>query len=263
MDLGLNGKRALVMAASKGLGRTIAEALASEGAHVVVSSSDTARCEQAAREIARDTDSTCYGCAVDMFDPAAMEGLVERTQELIGPIDILVINHVGPALGLAQAVDCDVLDAHYRLMLSSPLRLIAKTLPGMRQRRWGRILSVGGGSMVHALPNKVMDNIFRPALVNYTKALANEIAADGVTVNMILPGTFMTDRVRDSTEKNADLWGISVPEAMRLRLEGIPAGRFGELVEFGAVAAFVCSEKASYMTGSIVRADGGQTRTIL
>jgi len=263
MDLGLHGKGALVMAASKGLGRAAAEALASEGARVVVSSSDKGRCEQAAREIARDNGGTCYGCEADMFDPEAMDRLVERVQELIGSIDILVINHVGPALGLAQSVDADALDAHYRLMLSSPLRLIARTLPGMRQRHWGRILSVGGGSMVHALANKVMDNIFRPALVNYTKALANEIAADGVTVNMILPGTFLTDRVRDSTDNNAKLWGISVSEAMRLRLEGIPAGRFGELAEFGAVAAFVCSERASYVTGSIVRVDGGQTKTIL
>jgi 3-oxoacyl-[acyl-carrier protein] reductase len=263
MDLGLAGKRALVMAASKGLGRTIAEALVHEGAHVVVSSSNKARCEEAAREIAQATGATCRGCEADMFDPEAMDRLVERAQELIGPLDILVINHVGPALGLAQAVDHDALDAHYRLMISSPLRLIGRALPGMRQRRWGRILSIGGISMIHALPNKIMDNIFRPALVNYTKALANEIAADGVTANMILPGTFVTDRVHQSTEKNARLWGISVDEAMKLRLEGIPAGRFGELTEFGAVAAFICSKQASYMTGGIVRVDGGQTKTIL
>ena len=155
--------------------------------------------------------------------------LLRRCKRSFGSIDILVINHTGPALGLSQAVDFAALDAHYQLMVSSPLRLIARVLPDMRTRRWGRILSVGGGSMVHALPNKVMDNVFRPALVNYTKALANEIASDGVTVNMILPGTFVTDRVHDSTEKNAQLWGISVEEAMRRRLDGIPAGRFGEL----------------------------------
>jgi 3-oxoacyl-[acyl-carrier protein] reductase len=108
-----------------------------------------------------------------------------------------------------------------------------------------------------------MDNIFRPALGNYTKALANEIAGDGVTVNMILPGTFVTDRVHDSTSKNAQLWGISVDEAMQRRSEGIPAGRFGDLADFAAVAAFMCSQQASYMTGGIVRADGGQTKTIL
>jgi 3-oxoacyl-[acyl-carrier protein] reductase len=263
MDLKLAGKHALVMAASKGLGLAIAEALAREGAAVTISSSDQGRCDQAAAEIAGATAGTCRGCAADMFAPEAMEGLVARASSLQGPIDILVINHVGPALGLAQSVDPAVLDDHYRLMLASPLRLIAAALPGMRQRRWGRILSVGGGSMVHALPNKIMDNIFRPALVNYTKALANEVAADGVTANMILPGTFVTDRVHDSTAQNARLWGISVDEAMRRRLDGIPAGRFGELAEFGAVAAFLCSEAASYVTGSIVRVDGGQTKTIL
>jgi 3-oxoacyl-[acyl-carrier protein] reductase len=171
--------------------------------------------------------------------------------------------HVGPGFGLAQSVDFDALHGHYHVMVASPLRRIAKVLPGMRQRRWGRILSVGGGSMVRALPNKIMDNVFRLALANYTKALANEVAVDGVTVNMILPGTFVTDRVHDSTEKNAQLWGISIDEAMRRRLEAIPAGRFGELAEFAAVAAFICSQQASYMNGSTVRADGGQTKTIL
>ena len=263
MDLGLKGKRALVMAASKGLGRAVAEALAAEGAAVVISSSNQNRCNQVAAEIAHSTRSVCHGCAADMFKPQSMNELVERAQAAIGPLDILFINHVGPALGLAQSVDFDALDAHYRLMVASPLRLIAKVLPGMRERQWGRIVSVGGGSMVHALPNKIMDNIFRPTLTNYTKALANEVAADGVTVNMILPGTFVTDRVHDSTEKNAQLWGISIEEAMRRRLEGIPAGRFGELAEFAAVATFLCSQQASYVTGSIARADGGQTKTIL
>jgi 3-oxoacyl-[acyl-carrier protein] reductase len=263
MDLGLAGKRALVMAASRGLGRAVAEMLVREGAHAAISSVDPVRCEQAAAEIAKASTGMCRGFAADMFDPTAMSGLVDRIEAVLGPVDILFINHAGPALGLAKDVDFSVLDAHYRLMVASPLRLIARVLPGMRKRRWGRILSVGGGSMVHALPNKAMDNIFRPALVNYTKALANEVAADGVTANMILPGTFVTDRVHDSTEKNAKLWGISVEEAMRRRIEGIPAERFGNLTEFASVAAFLCSEPASYVTGSIVRVDGGQTKTIL
>ena len=263
MNLGLSGKRALVMAASKGLGRAVAEALAEEGATVVISSSNQERCDVAAAHIAKITRGVCHGIAADMFDPQAMYALADRASALIGPLDILVINHTGPALGLAQSIDPDVLDKHYRLMVASPLQLIARVLPGMRQRRWGRILSVGGGSMVHALPNKAMDNVFRPALVNYTKALSNEVAVEGVTANMILPGTFVTERVHDSTEKNARLWGISVDEAVKRRLDGIPAGRFGELAEFGAIAAFICSQQASYMTGSIVRVDGGQTKTIL
>ena len=251
------------MAATKGLGRAAAEALAREHAHVIVSSSDEGRCRHAAAEITRQCGGICDGCAADMFVPDAMDALVGRVSRSFGPIDILIINHVGPALGLAHSVDRDVLDAHYRLMLASPLRLIAAVLPGMRERRWGRIVSVGGGSMVHALPNKIMDNIFRPALMNYTKALANEIAAEGVTVNMVLPGTFETDRVRDSTASNAKLWNMSISEVMHQRLQGIPAGRFGDLTEFGAVVAFACSVPASYITGSIIRVDGGQTKTIL
>lgn len=251
------------MAASKGLGRAAAEALARERAHVIVSSSNESRCRQAAADVAHQSGGICDGFSADMFNPEAMDELVERVSRSCGPIDILVINHAGPALGPAHSVDWEVLDAHYRLMLTSPLRLIAAVLPGMRERRWGRIVSVGGGSMVHALPNKVMDNIFRPALVNYTKALANEIANDGVTVNMILPGTFETDRVRDSTASNAKLWNKSITEVMHQRLEGIPAGRFGDLAEFGAIVAFVCSAPASYITGSIIRVDGGQTKTIL
>jgi 3-oxoacyl-[acyl-carrier protein] reductase len=148
-------------------------------------------------------------------------------------------------------------------MLVSPLRLIAAILPGMRERRWGRILSTGGVSMVQTLPNKIMDNIFRPALMNYTKTLSNEIAADGITVNMIMPGTFETDRVHESTASNAKLWNMSVEDVMRQRLQGIPAGRFGDLGEWGATVAFVCSVPAGYINGSIIRIDGGQTKPIL
>jgi 3-oxoacyl-[acyl-carrier protein] reductase len=251
------------MASSKGLGRAVAQELAREGAHVVISSSNKERCALAAREIAKTAAGSCHGCEADMFNPAAVEPLIEEASRLIGPIDILVINHLGPALGLAHAVDFDVLTSHYRLMVETPLRLIAAVLPGMRKRRWGRILSVAGASIINALPNKVMDNLYRPALVNYTKALAAEVSGEGVTANIILPGTFMTDRVRDSTDKNAKLWGISVDEAMRGRLEAIPAGRFGELEEFGALAAFICSQRAGYITGTIMRIDGGQIKSML
>ena len=263
MDFGLRGKRALVMAASKGLGRAAEEALSREGALVAISSSNGDRCAKTAEEITQDTGHRVIGLAADMFNPDAMDELVTRSVIAIGEIDILVINHVGPALGSAESVDTAALDDHYRLMVASPLRLIKAVIPGMRQRRWGRVVSIAGGSAVHALPNKIMDNIFRPALINYTKALANEVSAEGVTANVILPGTFVTDRVNDSTASNAALMGISIEEAMRQRIQGIPAGRFGELKEFGAVVAFTCSEAASYVSGSMIRVDGGQTKTIL
>jgi len=262
MDLRLSGKRALLLASSKGLGRAAAEALAAEGAAVAISSSNLERCRETADAIARSHGTKAVGIAADMFAPESMDRLFAQTVAALGGIDILFINHPGPALGLARDVDVGVLEQQVRLMVVSPIRLVSLVLPAMRERRWGRILAVGGGGMVTPLPNKVMDDTLRPAMAGYCKALANEVAADGVTVNIILPGTSITDRVHDSTASNAALWGISVEEAMRRRIENIPAGRFGELKEFGAVAAFLCSDAASYVNGSVIRVDGSQIRSV-
>lgn len=263
MDLGLEGRRAIVLAASKGLGYEVARALAAEGAAVVVSSSSPERCHAAALRIATETGARALGIAADMFEPGTMTVLAEAARDALGGIDIVVINHVGPALGLAHDLEEAVLAEQFRMMVVSPIRLIRILLPEMRARGWGRILTVGGRSMIEALPNKAYDDTLRPAMVGYTKALANEVAKDGVTVNIIVPGTFLTGRVQASSEANARAWGISVEEVMRRRLDDIPAGRFGRLDEFGALAAFLCSERASYMTGSAWRTDGGQIRCII
>ncbi|MBC7780899.1 MAG: SDR family oxidoreductase [Proteobacteria bacterium] len=262
MDLGLRGKRALMLAASQGLGRAAAEALAAEGADLVVSSSNAQRCEAAALAIASAHGTRVVPVVADLFDPDSMDRLFSRALEALGGIDILFLNHPGPALGLAADIDVDLLEPQFRMMLASPIRLISHALPGMRARHWGRIVSVGGGGMVTPLPNKVMDDTLRPALAGYSKALANEVAVDGITVNILLPGTFITDRVHASTASNAALWGISVDEAMQRRIEQIPARRFGEMDEFGAVAAFLCSTRASYINGSVVRVDGSQIKSI-
>lgn len=262
MNVSLQGKHALVLASSMGLGRAAAEALAAAGADLVITSSNQGRCEQVARSISRSSGRRAVPIAADLFIPESLGCLFAKAIDALGRIDILIINHPGPGLGLARDVDLDVLDSHYRMMVSNPIRLIRCALEGMRSRGWGRIVSVGGRSMIEPLPNKVMDNILRPAMVGYSKALANEVAADGITVNMILPGTFVTDRVHASTASNAALWGISVEEAMRRRIESIPARRFGELREFGAVVTFLCSEAASYVNGSVIRVDGSQTSSV-
>jgi 3-oxoacyl-[acyl-carrier protein] reductase len=260
---GKTKRRALVLAASQGLGRASAEALAQSGTDVVVSSSNAQRCETVAAAI-RDTHGVrAAGIAADMFDPAAMDTLADAACDALGGIDILVVNYPGPALGTAVDVDLEVLEAHFRCMVLSPLRLIQRLLPAMRAQRWGRIVSIGGRGMVAPLPNKVTDNTLRPALLAYSKALSNEVAADGVTVNFVLPGTFLTDRVQASTTSNAKHWGISFEEAMQRRLQGIPSGRFGDLAEFGSAVAFLCSEGASYVTGSILRVDGGQIDSVV
>jgi len=263
MDLGLSGKRALLLAATKGLGRAAAQALAAEGAQVTVSSSSQERCQEVADEIAQKYGVRAHGLEADLFDPRSMDRLYDWACQAMGGVDIVFINHPGPTLGLAQNVDIEELDRQYRMMLASPIRLITRALGAMRAQQWGRILSVSGGGMVSPLPNKVMDDTLRPALAGYSKALANEVAGDGVTVNVVMPGTFITDRVHASTASNAALWGISVEEAMRRRIENIPTGRFGELDEFGAMVAFLCSRQASYVNGSVLRVDGGQLKSIL
>jgi 3-oxoacyl-[acyl-carrier protein] reductase len=262
MDLGLKGRRALVLAASKGLGRAAAEALAAEGAAIALVSSNRANCETAVAAIRAAHGANVVPLVADLFATGSMDALFAQAEAALGGVDILLLNHPGPALGLARDVDTRVLESQFRMMVASPIRLITCALPGMRMRKWGRILSVGGGGMVTPLPNKVMDDTLRPALTAYSKALANEVAADGITVNVVLPGTFVTERVHASTASNAALWGISVDEAMRRRIEGIPAGRFGDLDEFGAVVAFLASERASYVNGSVVRVDGSQLRSI-
>jgi 3-oxoacyl-[acyl-carrier protein] reductase len=255
----LKGRRALVLASSQGLGRACAEGFARQGAAVVVNSSSQARCDATAAELASATGSPVSGIAADLFRPDDMDRLyAQAAQALGGPPDILVLNHPGPALSPTAVVDFAELDRHHRLMVASPVRLAMAALPAMRRQRLGRILAISGRGAVEPLPNKAMDNLYRPALMAYCKSLSNEVAADGVTVNVLMPGTYLTDRVQASTASNAALWGISVEEAMRRRLAGIPAGRFGQLEEFGAVAAFLASAAAAYVNGSVIRVDGGQ-----
>jgi 3-oxoacyl-[acyl-carrier protein] reductase len=260
MDFGLRGKRALMLAASTGLGRASAESLAAEGANLVISSSNQGRCDAAASEIAAAHGVKAVGIAADLFQPAQMDALFDNAAKALGGIDILFINNGGPALGLAKDIDADSLQPQFNMAVESPIRLIKRALPGMRAQRWGRIVTAGGASMVQALPNKVMDNTMRPAMVGYSKALSNEVAVDGITVNCIVPGTFVTERVHNSTASNAALLGISPDEMMQRRLEGIPAGRFGDLREFGDLIAFLCSDRAGYINGSVIRIDGSQVK---
>ncbi|MBJ3778530.1 SDR family oxidoreductase [Acuticoccus mangrovi] len=262
MNLGLDGRCALVLAATRGLGRAAARALAAEGARVAITGSDLSRAEAAAAEIAAETGATVVGVAGDMM-AEGIEAVVDQVEAALGPVEILVLNHPGPALGVAAEIDLDGLPTQFRMIVSNPIALVRRTMPAMREKGFGRILATSGGSLVNPLPNKVMDNTLRPAIAGYLKALSNEIAADGVTVNIIIPGTFVTERVHASTKANAGLDGITVEEAMRRRLAGIPAGRFGELdAEFGATVAFLCGAGASYINGSIVRCDGGQVRSL-
>lgn len=263
MDLGIKGKRALVLGSSKGLGYAVAHALANEGVTVGVSSSSIERAREAAGKIADETGSKTAAFVGDVSNPDNMDTLAEQVAAELGGVDILVNNHGGPPLGFAMDLKEEDLTDQFNKMVVSIIRLTSKLVPAMVAQKWGRVLTIGSSGNVEPLPNMVLSNTLRAAIVSYTKTLSNEVAKDGVTVNMIAPGTILTDRSRSSTEANAKRLGVSYDEVMAERVKGIPAGRFGDPKEFGAVAAFLASAQASYCTGSIWRVDGGRIKSIV
>lgn len=257
MDLQLRGKTAFVAASTGGLGLAIATALGNEGANVVV----TGRRRELAQQIAADLPSA-IGLEVDVLHPESRTRALERAESEFGPIDVLVINGPGPKPGTATAMTAlDVARAVEQLVQPGQ-HLISKVLPGMRERSWGRILAVGSSGIVSPLPNLVASNLGRAGLANYLKTLANEVAADNVTVNLLLPGRIATDRVANLDQAQAERQGVSRDEVMRTSRQSIPAGRYGTPAEFGAAAAFLCSGPASYITGVALRCDGGLVGTL-
>lgn len=252
MDLGLTGKVALVLGSTGGLGRASAEALAAEGAHVVIAG----RRAELVAEIARSLPSAT-GVVVDLADPEATVILVNRAREQFGEVDIVVLNGGGPPPGAADAFTAEAAQAAFDLLLKQHISLVGAVLPGMRERGWGRILAIGSSGVRQPIPTLTASNVGRAALAAYLKTLAGTVASDGVTVNMVLPGRIDTDRVAQLDRAAAERTGVT-PEASRTASEGtIPAGRYGDPAEFGAVVAFLASQQASYLTGEQVRVDGG------
>lgn len=262
MDLGLKGKRALVMGASKGLGRAIAEALSAEGATVTVASRDEAALKALAEGLSAKNGVPAFAIKADVANEAGMDALADEAVLRMGGVDILILNHGGPPVGPAVDLSLDELKAQFQKMVVAPIRLAMRLLPAMRERKWGRIITVGSSGMVQPLSNMVLSNALRAAIVGWNKTLSAEIAGDGVTCNILAPGSILTDRSKDTAGLRAKREGITVEEAIRRNAETIPAKRYGTPEEYGAVAAFLASEKASYMTGSIVRCDGGNVRAI-
>jgi 3-oxoacyl-[acyl-carrier protein] reductase len=251
MDLGLTGRRALVLGSTGGLGLAVATALAHEGARVVL----CGRRGERARELAAGLPGAA-GLAVDLTRDG-VDGLVADAEAAIGPLDVVVLNSGGPPPGGAVDLSTDSIRAAVETLLLRQVELVAAVLPGMRSRGWGRILAIGSSGVQAPLPGLVLSNIGRAGLAGYLKTLASEVAADGVTVNMLLPGRFDTDRSTAIDGGRAEREGISLEEVRDESQRSIPVGRYGDPAEFGAVAAFLCSGPASYLTGEQVRCDGG------
>jgi 3-oxoacyl-[acyl-carrier protein] reductase len=264
MDLGIKGKRAIVMGASKGVGYASALALAAEGVSVSVSGSNLERAQAAAKKITDETGTLAAGFAGDVTNSDNMNALYEASKDALGgPIDILFNNHGGPAFGLAEELDEQEMIDEFQNMVMSLIRITSLVLPDMKANKWGRIVTVGSTAIVQPIPNYVLSNTLRGAIVNYMKTLAGEVIAEGVTVNIVSPSSVLTDRTLQGAEVNAKKQGVTPQQILDKRQAGLPSGRFGTTEEFGGLVAFLCSQYGGYCSGSNWRIDGGLVKSIV
>lgn len=255
MELGLAGRTALVPGATSGLGLAIARSLAAEGAHVVLAG----RREQLVHEHAAALPSA-IGVAADLTEAAGAARVVAAAEDRFGHVDVLVLNGGGPPPGTAAQLGADGAEAAARQLLLPHLRLLEAVLPGMRRRGWGRVIAVGSSGVQQPIDGLAASNVGRAALAGYLKTLAGEVASDGVTVNMVLPGRIDTDRVASLDRSAGERRGTGPEEARRASEATIPTGRYGTPEEFAAVVTFLAGAPAAYVTGAQVRCDGGLVR---
>lgn len=262
MDLGLTGKRALVLAASSGLGRASATELAREGARVAICSREQARADAAAQEIASETGAEVLAFECDVSDAASLEALFESATSALGGLDVLVTNAGGPPFGNFETLSEDDWDRAYALTLQSVARSARLALPHFREAGGGSILALASSSVVQPIPNLLMSNVFRPAVRALCKHLSEEFASDGVRVNVLSPGRVHTERTEALDASRAERTGKSIEEVRAETVAKIPLGRLGRTEEFGRVAAFLSSDAASYLNGVHLLVDGGMVRAL-
>jgi 3-oxoacyl-[acyl-carrier protein] reductase len=259
VDLGLRGKVALVAASSKGLGRAVAEELAAEGAHLVLCARGKETLEQTAESIRQKAAVKVVAVAADVSESKDAARVVKAAFDEFGQVDILVTNSGGPPSGPFENLTPEMWDTATRLLLKSAVELTRAVLPGMKKRRWGRILNVTSIAAKQPIEGLMLSNSLRAAVVGFARTLATEVAPFNVTVNNLLPGYTRTDRVQEL----ARAAGGSNTDMISKWEKEIPMGRLGEPREFAALAAFLASERASYITGSSIAVDGGWIRSIL
>jgi len=250
MDLGISGKSALVLGASRGLGAAIAASLAAEGVKVYAAARSADKIENSKNVVP---------LAVDLSDKVSVATLIE-TLCAAGGVDILVNNSGGPKAGPAIGQDADHWMSAFEMMATSIFTITDAMLDGMIERKWGRIITIGSSGVEQPIPNLALSNGVRAAVAGWSKTLAAEVAHHGVTVNMILPGRIDTDRVRELDGIKAKNTGADIEAVQDASKKDIPVGRYGKPEEFASVATFLASTKASYVTGSSIRVDGGMIK---
>src|SRR6201994_2059569 len=253
MDLGLRGKTALVLGGGGGLGRACAVSLSSEGAHVAVAGR---RMETVQGTVAA-IQGKSLGIEWDLTDLSLIDGKVSEIERTLGPVDVLVNNTGGPPPTTASGQDPAMWLKQFQAMVLSLIAITDRVLPGMKELRWGRIITCTSAGVISPIPNLAFSNTLRASLVGWSKTLAGEVAKLGITANVVAPGRVLTDRIRFLDDAKAKREGRPVEDVTAEILLAIPMGRLGKPEEFGDVVAFLASERAAYMTGSIVRVDGG------
>ena len=249
MDLGLEGRVALVTGGSKGIGFGIAAGLAAEGARVAIAARDPERVHEAAGRIGG------HGVVFDSADLDAVPGVIADVESALGPIDIYIANTGGPPAGPDPlAFSREQWEAAHRTLVLSPMAFLERLLPGMRERGWGRVVAVSSSAVREPIAAIQLSNAHRPGLLAAFKVLAKRVAADGVTMNTVLPGRIATERSYSTAGS---------PEAAEAAArEAVPVGRLGTVEEMAAPAVFLCSARASYVTGTTLLVDGGMTASI-
>src|SRR5687768_11469507 len=263
MHLGIQGKVALIAAASKGLGRAVAEELGAEGARLVLCARGGDALAAARDEIAERTRAEVHAVVADVATLAGIELVAREALTRYGQVDILVNNAGGPPSGPFEKHPWEAWERAVHLTLRSAVELTRSVLPGMRERKWGRVLNITSIAVKQPVDGLMLSNSLRAAVTGWARTLANEVAREGVTVNNVLPGYTRTDRVTELNAARAKSEGIEIEEIQR-RIEGqIPMRRLGEPREFAAMVAFLASERASYITGQSIAVDGGWIRSLV
>lgn len=261
MDLGIAGKTALVLGASQGLGASIAEGLAREGANLILAARGVDKLEALAETLRTAHGVEASVIAVDLSDPEDVAAFAARVKTELKP-DILLANAGGPPPSPSLGVAPEVWQRSAQMLLFSIIQVVEAAVPGMKDKGWGRIVAIGSSGVIQPIPNLAVSNTIRGAVAGFCKTLAAEVAGDGITVNMVLPGKIDTARVGQLDDARATREGKPIAQVRTEIAASLPIGRYGRPDEFASVAVFLMSDPAGYVTGQITRVDGGMIRSI-
>lgn len=262
MDLGIKDKVAVVLAASKGLGKATAEALSTEGVRLIIGSRNQQELEKTAQEISLKTGNQVIAVPVDVTNAEQVENFVVKAASVFGRIDILVNNAGGPPFGPVESFDETAWQSAFELNLLSTVRLTRLVLPHLKKTGSGRIINIVSMSVKSVLESSVLSTSIRMGVVGFSKLLVDEVGPDQITVNNVCPGLISTDRIRSSGIKKELAAGMTEEEALSAKAKNIPLRRIGKPEELASLITFLASEKASYITGTTIQVDGGVTRSI-